>query len=212
MKLNSTNYGIYKPLGWFVILIALVFISGVSYSQVAINNDNSAPAASAMLDVKATGLGLLAPRMTFANRPAAPATGLLIYQTDADPGYYYFDGAAWQKVGRNSDHYWGLNGIDIYNTNAGRVAIGGNDPENNGLYVQNYVNGKAAVRGTDQNGTSIYSEGMLGVLSPASLGIPISVTNIGVLGIKPALGANGASVYGWNNAYQCTKLCWFVCF
>ena len=47
MKLNSTNYGIYKPMRWLVMLITLVFISGVSYSQVAINNDNSAPAASA---------------------------------------------------------------------------------------------------------------------------------------------------------------------
>ena len=57
MKQNSTNYGIYRPMTWLVIIIALVFISGVGYSQVAINNDNSAPDASAMLDVKATGLG-----------------------------------------------------------------------------------------------------------------------------------------------------------
>ena len=36
-----------------------------------------------MLDVKATGKGLLVQRMTFAQRPAAPAIGLIIFQTDA---------------------------------------------------------------------------------------------------------------------------------
>jgi hypothetical protein len=37
---------------------------------------------------------------------------------------------------------------------------------------------------------------MLGVLVPA---VPFSVTNVGVLGVKPANGSNGAAVYGWNN-------------
>ena len=204
MKLNSTNNGIYRPMNWLVMLITLVFFSGVGYSQVAINNDNSAPDASAMLDVKATGLGLLAPRMTFANRPTSPAVGLLIYQTNGDFGYYYYDGAAWQKVGRASDQFWMQNGGTIY-YNAGRVAVGVDDAENNGLYVQNYVSGKAAVRGTDQSGLNIYAEGMLGVLSPGSLGIPISVVNIGVLGIKPNLGSHGAAVYGWNNQGSTTN-------
>jgi len=198
MKPNSTKNGIYRSMNWLVLLVAFTLMSVAGYSQVAINNDNSFPDASAMLDIKATGLGLLAPRMTFANRPGAPATGLLIYQTDSDPGYYYYDGATWQKIGRVSDQQWMENSADIY-FNTGRVAIGVNDPENNGLYVQNYTSGKAAVRGTNQNGSSIYADGMLGVLSPSSLGIPVGVTNIGVLGIKPNIGSSGAAIYGWNN-------------
>lgn len=183
----------------WIVLVAFIAISfRITNAQVAINTDNSAPNASAMLDVKATGLGFLAPRMTFAQRPAAPATGLLIYQTDVDPGFYYYDGAAWQKVGRASSDYWQPNGSDIY-FNAGKVSIGVTAAESHGLYTQNYVFGKGAVRGTDQSGTDIYAEGMLGVLTPDDLGAPVSVYNAGVLGIKPNNGANGAAVYGWNN-------------
>jgi len=66
-------------------------------AQVAINTDGSNPDNSAMLDVKSTDKGILIPRMTQAQRDAinAPATGLLIYQTDNNPGFYYWDGSNW---------------------------------------------------------------------------------------------------------------------
>ena len=82
---------------------------------------------------------------------------------------------------------------------AGNVAMGGDvtDPADYGLYVQNYTFDRAAVRGTDQSGTNIYAEGRLGVLSPS--GLPYNPYNIGVLGLKPNLGGDGAAVYGWNN-------------
>ncbi len=41
---------------------------------------------------------LLIPRVTFANRPANPATGLLIYQTDNTAGFYFYDGTAWKPI------------------------------------------------------------------------------------------------------------------
>ena len=74
------------------------------FAQVGINNDNSAPDASAMLDVKSTTSGLLIPRMTATNRDniASPATGLMVYVTD-DNSYYYFDGTNWirfQEAGK----------------------------------------------------------------------------------------------------------------
>ncbi|MFU8844490.1 MAG: hypothetical protein ACNA7V_11860 [Bacteroidales bacterium] len=183
---------------WFALLVAALFTATLSNAQVAINADNSAPHASAMLEVKATGLGLLAPRMTFAQRPVSPATGLIIYQTNNDPGYYYYDGAEWQKVGRAVDSHWTKVGNDIY-YHTGNVSVGVTDPENHGMYVQNYVSGKAAVRGTDQVSTTIFADGMLGVLEPYLLGIPTTVYNAGVVGIKPAVGFNGAAVLGWNN-------------
>lgn len=51
--------------------------------SVAINTDGSVAHASAILDVKSTTKGLLVPRMTTVQRDAiaAPATGLLIYNT-----------------------------------------------------------------------------------------------------------------------------------
>ncbi|MDP1622770.1 MAG: tail fiber protein [Bacteroidales bacterium] len=68
-------------------------------AQVAINTDGSSPVASAMLDVKSTTKGILVPRMTSAERGliASPATGLLVYQTNAPAGYYYFNGTAWKQ-------------------------------------------------------------------------------------------------------------------
>ncbi len=65
--------------------------------SVSLNNSGAAADSSAMLDVSSTTKGLLIPRMTAVQRTniATPATGLLVYQTDADKGFYYFDGNNW---------------------------------------------------------------------------------------------------------------------
>lgn len=51
----------------------------------------ASPDASSKLDITSTTGGLLVPRMTAAqkNAIASPATGLIIYQTDAPAGFYY---------------------------------------------------------------------------------------------------------------------------
>lgn len=58
------------------------------------------PTASAQLEMQSTTQGFLAPRMTKAQRDAivAPATGLLIYQTNSTPGFYYWNGSTWTSV------------------------------------------------------------------------------------------------------------------
>lgn len=76
----------------------MLFIVCFSLSaQVSINTDGSSADASAMLDVKSTDQGFLPPRMTQAQRDgiSSPAAGLLIYQTDETPGYYYYTGTDW---------------------------------------------------------------------------------------------------------------------
>jgi hypothetical protein len=47
-----------------------------------------------------TTKGMLTPRMTKTQRDAiaSPATGLLIYQTNSTPGFYYFTGTAWTAL------------------------------------------------------------------------------------------------------------------
>jgi hypothetical protein len=96
-------------------LLTLLLIVNVSMAQnVGINATGAAPDASAGLDVNFTNRGFLVPRMTAAQRAAiaTPATGLLVYQTDAGtqgPGFYFYNGTAWVPWSTNSGG-WGLTG------------------------------------------------------------------------------------------------------
>ena len=80
-----------------VILTASLLLSrNEASAQVGVGT--TTPHNSAMMEINATGKGLLIPRMTQSNRPASPATGLLIYQTDNTPGFYVYNGSAWTAV------------------------------------------------------------------------------------------------------------------
>lgn len=85
------------------ILIFVLFISGFSKSfsqNVSINNSGTPPDPSAQLDINATDKGMLIPRMSAAERTAiaSPAEGLMVYQTDAPAGFYFYDGASWNGM------------------------------------------------------------------------------------------------------------------
>ncbi len=60
----------------------------------------SSPSASAILDLTSTSKGVLIPRMTASQKSAisSPSTGLLIFQTDAPAGFYYYNGSAWISI------------------------------------------------------------------------------------------------------------------
>ncbi|MFB9057556.1 hypothetical protein ACFFU9_12475 [Mariniflexile ostreae] len=76
----------------FTLLFVLVFFN--AFSQVGIGTTE--PHASSILDVTSTEQGLLAPRMTSAQRLtiATPAEGLLVFDTDENV-FYFFDGTTW---------------------------------------------------------------------------------------------------------------------
>jgi hypothetical protein len=86
-------------LSCLFLLIFLSFCATTTSAQsLAINTDGSTAAASALLDVKSTGKGVLVPRMNKAqkNLIAIPATGLMIFQDAPDSiGFYYYNGSAW---------------------------------------------------------------------------------------------------------------------
>lgn len=58
------------------------------------------PNGSALLDMVSTSKGLLIPRMTKSQRDgiSTPATGLMIYQTNNSPGFYYYSGSGWVAI------------------------------------------------------------------------------------------------------------------
>lgn len=87
-------------LFYLLLLSSCLSIITLAQKNVGINNDGSSPHSSAILDLKSTTKGLLIPRMYLGERNAIvnPAPGLLIYQTDGTPGFYYFDGT-WKAVG-----------------------------------------------------------------------------------------------------------------
>ena len=99
---------------------------------VAINNDNSDPDNSAMLDVKSTDRGVLIPRMTASQRNTinAPAVGLLVFQTDANIGFYYHNGTEWMYV----------QGISTTATIASVSTVAVTSVTNNGANISAIVN------------------------------------------------------------------------
>ena len=113
-------------------IISILFFEFSFAQSVGINNDGSAPHASAMLDVRHPNKGLLVPRVTLTGTGDAvtipsPATSLLVYNTATSgagatavtPGYYYWNGSAWLRLstgpGAGSTEPWSLTG------NAGTV-------------------------------------------------------------------------------------------
>jgi hypothetical protein len=62
--------------------------------------NNSAPVASALVEMVSTSQGLLPPRMTTAqkNAIASPATGLVVYDTDLN-GLFAYNGTVWSAMG-----------------------------------------------------------------------------------------------------------------
>lgn len=115
-----------------ITLIFILTICSFSFAQVGIGTPT--PNASAMLDIKSTEGGLLIPRMTETERDAitSPEKSLIIYQTDATEGFYYFDGNSWVALGGagTADADWTIVGNDMYNANVGNVGIGTPTPTN----------------------------------------------------------------------------------
>ena len=81
-----------------IALIAIMLFTALGYAQVGINTNN--PDASSALEIESTTGGILIPRLTLAQRDAiaAPATGLMIYQTDQTTGFYFYDGTTWTRI------------------------------------------------------------------------------------------------------------------
>lgn len=90
----------------FYLLVTMVLLfsnqkAGAQTSSVGIGTITPDP--SSLLDITSTTKGVLLPRMTMNERDAipSPATGLLIYQWDVAPGFYFYRGG-WQPLASSS--------------------------------------------------------------------------------------------------------------
>lgn len=96
------------------------FIFEKSFCQnVAINNTNANPHASAILDMSSQSKGVLIPRMTTAECESipSPATGLLVYDT-SKKSFMFFDGVSWKAIFSNTNNEgWKTSGNDNINNN-----------------------------------------------------------------------------------------------
>lgn len=110
-----------------ILLITTILLTQVTaFSQVGIGT--TSPNASSMLDITSSNSGLLIPRMTEAQKLAiaSPATGLLVFQTDAVSGFWYFNGTIWTNFSASS----GWNLIGNAGTNPATNFIGTTDNAN----------------------------------------------------------------------------------
>ncbi|WCO03406.1 hypothetical protein [Psychroserpens ponticola] len=88
-----------KTIKLRLILLTLVIFASINYNAISQVGIGVEPEASAMLDVSSTDKGLLAPRMTTAQKNAisSPADGLLVFDTD-DNVFCFFDGVSWVRL------------------------------------------------------------------------------------------------------------------
>jgi hypothetical protein len=108
----------------------VVAVFNSNAQNVGINPTGSSPNASAGLDVDFTNKGVLVPRVALTARNSnAPigvgiATSLLVYNTatagtypnNVTPGYYYWDGAQWQRLMNGVANGWQINGNTLTGT------------------------------------------------------------------------------------------------
>lgn len=83
---------------------AVLTAASLSAQAQGVGVGTTAPDASAAFDVVSSAKGALLPRLTSAQRTAIvnPATGLIVFQTDGTPGFYYNSGTTtapvWEQI------------------------------------------------------------------------------------------------------------------
>jgi hypothetical protein len=91
----------------YLLLVTTVLIS-VAFSQNNVGINNPTPDPSAALDITATDMGLLIPRMTTSERIniTSPANGLLVFDTDTR-GFWFYDTNAttWKSLNSAGSNY-----------------------------------------------------------------------------------------------------------
>lgn len=197
----------------FFVFIGSFFILEVN-AQVGIGTNQPDP--SAQLDVLSNSKGLLIPRMTSGQRSSinSPANGLLVYQTNNEPGFYFYHDGSWQRLLSMLDIHGNTerNANSLLSGETSPMSESGKDgdfyintitktlfgPKRNGLWplsgivlAQNTVVKGAAVT---SSGSIVIGDGHEAVLTPITLDIAekgvenqhLNKSNIPLSGFGPA--------------------------
>ena len=141
--------------------LSLLGSGNIFPSSGSVGLGTTTPNASALLEAQATNKGVLFPRMTQAQRDAiaSPATGLLLFQTDVAPGFYYYTGTAWKSI----NEFASSTTLHIGDTYAGGIIFYLEPSGLNGLVVAP----------ASSESTNTYQWGCSGTSIPASRGTSI---------------------------------------
>lgn len=159
----------------------------------------TSPNASSLLEIKSTTKGLLIPRMTKAQRDAigSPAVGLLIYQTDNTPGFYYYYGSGWKQITPSSANTalsnlsstTAINHSLLPGTSASKDLGSSSKQWKNGYFSGSVTSGSLSV---GSGGAYIADNGLYSYNYAGSTGVYGSGTSYGIYGY----GGNNYGVYG----------------
>lgn len=173
----------------FAICCLLFLFSLNVFSQVGIGTTN--PEESSALDITSTNSGILIPRMTKVQRDdiagpsGVPATGLMIFQTDNTPGFYYYKGI-WKPFGGSSSNTgWDLTGNT--GTSPGTNYLGTTDGE------------KLLFKTNATNSFEITTNRRLRAYENGTAALPVYSWN-GAVGQKMGLYKYAYTGKNWNNA------------
>lgn len=140
-------------------LILAVVVSGSAFAQTGVGT--TTPHASAQLEVASPNKGVLLPRVSAEDLPAGPAESLLLYQKDAEKGFYYYTGTKWVRLATADD-------IPVVPTPGSNAGYAGNSTGANIVVV---LGGTAVPFPSDQNlGSGITVNGSNTVFTVATAG------------------------------------------
>jgi hypothetical protein len=145
------------------ILTILLFLNIEATAQIAINNSNTPPNPTAILDVNSPTKGILIPRLTAFQKAAINPvpTGLMVYDATLNQ-FSYFNGSIWIDVSGASGSPWTVSSPNSYYNNSGNVGIGTTNPTSK-LDVLTNVSNSIAVSGINSaGGYGVYGRSLVG--------------------------------------------------
>lgn len=205
-----------------ILFLLIASVSFAQYQNIGGNNNytgnirtangvgigDTSKEASAMLAVKSTSKGFLAPRMTTAQMLAisSPANSLLVFNTDSAKFYYYkTSGSTWVQIPTSSGSGTVTSVATSYGLSGGTITTTGTlsaDTSSGKLATQNYVGRQGFLTALTVGSTTISSgstnyilydnAGTLGELNFSGIG-SVAMTNSATL-ISPALGTPTSGV------------------